>query len=48
MGTLLSVRNLKTSFFTSDGELRAIDGVTFDIADGATMDLSASWVAARV
>ena len=39
MGTLLSVRNLKTSFFTSDGELRAIDGVTFDIADGATMGL---------
>src|ERR1700709_2699348 len=36
---LLSIRDLKTSFFTRDGELRAIDGVTFDIADGATMGL---------
>ena len=39
MGTLLSIRNLETSFFTRDGELRAIDGVTFDIEDGATMGL---------
>src|SRR3954453_4570315 len=39
MGTLLSIRNLETSFFTRDGELRAVDGVTFDIEDGATMGL---------
>jgi len=39
MGTLLSIRNLRTSFFTSDGEVRAVDGVTFDIEDGATMGL---------
>ena len=39
MGTLLSICNLQTSFFTRDGELRAIDGVTFDIEDGATMGL---------
>jgi len=39
MSTLLSIRNLQTSFFTSDGEVRAVDGVTFDIEDGATMGL---------
>jgi oligopeptide/dipeptide ABC transporter ATP-binding protein len=39
MGTLLSISNLQASFFTRDGELRAIDGVTFDIEDGATMGL---------
>ena len=39
MGTLLSIRNLETSFFTSDGEVRAVDGVTFDIEDGRTVGL---------
>ncbi|MPZ38450.1 MAG: ATP-binding cassette domain-containing protein [Rhizobiales bacterium] len=39
MGVLLSVRNLQTSFFTSDGEVRAVDGVSFDIEDGATIGL---------
>ena len=39
MGTLLSISNLQASFFPRDGELRAIDGVTFDIEDGATMGL---------
>jgi len=39
MGVLLSIRNLQTSFFTSDGEVRAVDGVTFDIEDGATTGL---------
>jgi oligopeptide/dipeptide ABC transporter ATP-binding protein len=39
MGVLLSVRNLQTSFFTSDGEVRAVDGVSFDIDDGTTMGL---------
>jgi len=39
MGTLLSIRNLETSFFTRDGELRAVDGVTCDIEDGTTMGL---------
>ena len=39
MGQLLEIRDLKTSFFTSDGEVRAVDGVTFAIKDGKTMGL---------
>ena len=39
MGILLQIRDLRTSFFTSDGEVRAVDGVTFDIEDGKTMGL---------
>ena len=39
MGTLLEIRDLQTSFFTSDGEIKAVDGVSFDIQDGKTMGL---------
>ena len=39
MAPLLQVENLRTSFFTSDGEIRAVDGVTFDIEDGKTVGL---------
>jgi ABC-type multidrug transport system fused ATPase/permease subunit len=39
MTLLLSVNDLRTSFFTSDGEVRAVDGVTFDIGDGQTVGL---------
>src|SRR5712691_6543710 len=39
MAPLLGVSNLRTSFFTSDGEVRAVDGVTFDIGDGKTVGL---------
>jgi peptide/nickel transport system ATP-binding protein len=36
---LLRVRELRTSFFTSDGEVRAVNGVSFDIDDGQTVGL---------
>jgi oligopeptide/dipeptide ABC transporter ATP-binding protein len=39
MAPLLRIRDLHTSFFTSDGEVRAVDGVTFDIANGQTVGL---------
>jgi oligopeptide/dipeptide ABC transporter ATP-binding protein len=39
MAPLLRVSNLRTSFFTSDGEVRAVDGVSFDIDDGKTVGL---------
>ena len=39
MGNLIEIDNLKTSFFTSDGELRAVDGVSFEIEEGKTMGL---------
>ena len=34
---LLEVRNLKTHFFTQDGVVKAVDGVTFSIDDGKTL-----------
>ena len=36
---LLRINDLRTSFFTSDGEVRAVDGVSFDIEDGRTVGL---------
>lgn len=39
MDNLIEIVDLKTSFFTSDGELRAVDGVTFEIEKGKTMGL---------
>jgi oligopeptide/dipeptide ABC transporter ATP-binding protein len=39
MTPLLRIEDLRTSFFTSDGEVRAVDGVTFDIGDGRTVGL---------
>lgn len=36
---LLEVRDLRTSFFTDEGEVRAVDGVSFTLARGAVLAL---------
>src|SRR5512132_4345947 len=39
MSELIQVKNLQTSFFTPEGEVRAIDGISFEIAEGKTLGL---------
>src|SRR3990170_3548943 len=39
MGTLLEVKDLRTYFFTDDGVVRAVDGISYDIQEGETMGL---------
>ena len=39
MQPLLEVRNLRTSFFTDAGEVRAVDGVSFSVEPGKLMGL---------
>jgi oligopeptide/dipeptide ABC transporter ATP-binding protein len=36
-GTLLELKGLKTHFFTQDGTVKAVDGVSFSIGDGKTL-----------
>ena len=39
MSELIHVKDLRTSFFTPEGEVRAIDGVRFSIDEGKTLGL---------
>ncbi len=39
MGTLLTVQDLKTYFYTPNGVVKAVDGVTYDVQEGETMAL---------
>src|SRR6476620_4487493 len=36
---LLSVRNLRTSFFQDEGVTKAVDGASFDVAPGKTLGI---------
>lgn len=39
MGTLLEVKDLTTYFYTSDGIVKAVDGISYDIQEGETVSL---------
>ena len=37
--SILEVTDLRTSFFTEGGEVKAVDGVTFDVPAGKTLGI---------
>jgi oligopeptide/dipeptide ABC transporter ATP-binding protein len=39
MADLIQVQNLQTSFFTPEGEVRSVDGVSFEIGESKTLGL---------
>ncbi|HEU0021940.1 MAG TPA: ABC transporter ATP-binding protein [Dehalococcoidia bacterium] len=39
MATLLEVRDLKTSFYTFEGVVKAVDGITYEVDEGETLGL---------
>ena len=39
MAKLLEVKNLRTYFYTEEGVVRAVDGVSWDLEEGETLGL---------
>src|SRR5712692_7056333 len=39
MAELIQVKDLRTSFFTPEGEVRAVDGVSFEIGERKTLEI---------
>ena len=39
MAPLLEVKNLKTHFFTTDGIVKAVDGISYEVAEGEVVGI---------